>query len=109
MVKGCGGPRFVVRPLLARRHLGARLFLPIPAHLHRHPLGGLDEVELAEALEGDVPLPFPEADERLGEAGDGRGGAQGGEAVGRGRAVEESEQPEDGGLDVAVFVSNQCS
>ena len=49
------------------------------------------------------PLPFPEADERLGEAGDGRGGAEGGEAAGRGRAVEQSEQPEDGSLDVAAL------
>jgi hypothetical protein len=44
-------------------------------------------------------LPFPEADERVGESGDGRGGAQGSEAVGRGRPVEDPEQPEDGGLD----------
>ncbi len=45
-------------------------------------------------------MPLPEADEhqRLGEAVNARGGAQGGEAVGRDRAVEEPEQPEDGGL-----------
>ena len=101
--KGLRGAKVVSVVSFSRCPHLARLFLPIPAHFHRHPLGGLDEVEFSEALESGVPLPLPEANERLGEAGDGRGGAEGGEAVGRGRAVEESEQPEDGGFDVAAF------
>jgi hypothetical protein len=66
VLKGCGGAEVRGLVSLSRRHLGARLFLPIPAHLHRHPLGGLDEVELAEAPEGYVPQPFPKPNERLG-------------------------------------------
>jgi hypothetical protein len=40
-----------------------------------------------------------EVDERVGEAGDGGGGAEGGDAVGFGGAVEQAQQPQYGKFD----------
>ena len=57
------------------------------------PGGGeaeLNKVGVVQAAEQEIPSVMIQGHEPVGEAGDGRGGAQGGQAIGTGGAVEEA-------------------
>jgi hypothetical protein len=95
-VRRCEGLRRadVVRGLVAGFPYGLRVFFGVAGDRDWLPLGGFDEVQVPQPIQGGGPLAFAESHQWLAQPGQWLG-AQGGQTIGRGRAVEQTQQSQD--------------
>ena len=101
--EGKGLRRAEVVSVLAFVPDGFRVFFAVAGDFDRVPLRGFDQIQAAQPVHRGGPLAFAESRQRLAQTGQ-RLFAQSGQTIGRGRAVEQAQQAQDGDFHLAVFL-----